>query len=97
MRTPPPEPLALPPALTYLLSRALADCARVRPGARLPASRLGGLFRDTARYLADAGASPDEIEAVLEDAVTIAGVSPDPALHAVLEDAAARVRAGRAD
>ena len=87
MRTPPSSTLALPPALTYLLSRALGDHRR------RSAARLGGLCRDTARYLASAGASGDEIEAALSDAVAIVDAAPDPDLRAVLDDVTAQARA----
>jgi hypothetical protein len=102
MRTSSSSTIALPPALTYLLSRALGDVRRATPGGRPggrrpPAARLGRLCRDTARYLASVGASRAEIEAALTDAVAVIGVASDPALRAVLDDVADQAHATVAD
>jgi len=97
MRTSPSSTLALPPALTYLLSRALADFRRPRRSGTPATARLGGLCRDTVRYLARAGASGAEIEAALTDAVAIVGAAPDPAVRAVLDDVTASARAAAAE
>lgn len=87
--------LVLPPALTYLLARGVANADRRlsrgdAAGDAASVARVAGLLRDAARALHSRGATPDETREALRDAVeAVAASFTAPGLRAALDEAVA--------
>jgi hypothetical protein len=100
--TPGPTPAArattaLPPALTYLLARTVADSDHRAQLGRPPATaRLERLLHDAERALETGGLAADEVDAALRDVVEgMTWTCTTPEAYAAIIDAAMAFFASR--